>query len=165
VLNFFEQRLHESVLFGCGFGNEKFAEDGEENPVDTAHQDAGQSLHRALFYWWQKCLPDAETPFYFSGVTYTSVGYGDLVLPQEWRLLGIGDHTIAGIISPPSGRRLGGFRSFQNEQQSTRPGASFPQSGVPDTSRAPPVAGCRECPDEIGYRARAPSKSASRSRV
>ena len=42
----------------------------------------------ALFYWWQQCLPDAESSFYFSGVTYTTVGYGDLVLPQEWRLLG-----------------------------------------------------------------------------
>ena len=42
----------------------------------------------ALFYWWQKCLPDAESSFYFSAVTYTTVGYGDLVLPQEWRLLG-----------------------------------------------------------------------------
>ena len=41
----------------------------------------------ALFYWWQ-CLPDAESSFYFSGVTYTTVGYGDLVLPVEWRLLG-----------------------------------------------------------------------------
>ena len=41
-----------------------------------------------LFYWWQQCLPDAETSFYFSGVTYTTVGYGDVVLPQEWRLLG-----------------------------------------------------------------------------
>ena len=42
----------------------------------------------ALFYWWQKCLPDAESSFYFSGVTYSTLGYGDLVLPQEWRLLG-----------------------------------------------------------------------------
>jgi Ion channel len=41
----------------------------------------------ALFYWWQKCLPDAESAFYFSGVTYTTVGYGDLVLPAQWRLL------------------------------------------------------------------------------
>ena len=41
----------------------------------------------ALFYWWQKCLPDAETSFYFSGVTYTTLGYGDVVLPIEWRLL------------------------------------------------------------------------------
>ena len=42
----------------------------------------------ALFYWWQHCLPDMESAFYFSGVTYTTVGYGDLVLPKQWRLLG-----------------------------------------------------------------------------
>ena len=42
----------------------------------------------ALFYWWQGCLPDTESAFYFSGVTYTTLGYGDLVLPPQWRLLG-----------------------------------------------------------------------------
>jgi hypothetical protein len=42
----------------------------------------------ALFFWWQKCLPDMESSIYFSGVTYATVGYGDLVLPQEWRLFG-----------------------------------------------------------------------------
>ena len=41
-----------------------------------------------LFYWWQRCLSDAESSFYFAGVTYTTVGYGDLVLPKQWRLLG-----------------------------------------------------------------------------
>ena len=42
----------------------------------------------ALFFWWQKCLPDMESSFYFSGVTYATIGYGDLVLPKEWRLFG-----------------------------------------------------------------------------
>jgi ion channel len=42
----------------------------------------------ALFFWWHKCLPDAESSFYFSGVTYATIGYGDLVLPEEWRLFG-----------------------------------------------------------------------------
>jgi hypothetical protein len=42
----------------------------------------------ALFFWRQRCLPDLETAFYFAGVTYATVGYGDLVLPKEWRLLG-----------------------------------------------------------------------------
>ena len=42
----------------------------------------------ALFYWWDKRLPDAESSFYFSGITYTTLGYGDVVLPQGWRLLG-----------------------------------------------------------------------------
>ena len=41
----------------------------------------------ALFYFWSGCLPTAEASFYFSGVTYATVGYGDLVLPQRWRLL------------------------------------------------------------------------------
>ena len=40
-----------------------------------------------FFYLWRGCLPDAETAFYFSGVTYTTVGYGDLVLAKPWRLL------------------------------------------------------------------------------
>jgi ion channel len=33
-------------------------------------------------------LPDAESSLYFSGVTYTTLGYGDLLLPNEWRLFG-----------------------------------------------------------------------------
>ena len=42
----------------------------------------------ALFFWWQECLPDAEASFYFSGVTYATLGYGDLLLPNEWRMFG-----------------------------------------------------------------------------
>jgi len=42
----------------------------------------------ALFYLSKKCLPDIESAFYFSGVTYTTIGYGDLVLPKQWRMLG-----------------------------------------------------------------------------
>lgn len=41
-----------------------------------------------LFFWWQDCLPDLESAFYFSGVTYTTIGYGDVVLAAPWRLLG-----------------------------------------------------------------------------
>jgi hypothetical protein len=42
----------------------------------------------ALFFWWEKCLPDIESSFYFSGVTYATLGYGDLLLPKEWRMFG-----------------------------------------------------------------------------
>lgn len=42
----------------------------------------------ALFYLWEECLPDAESAFYFSGVTYTTIGYGDVVLAKPWRMLG-----------------------------------------------------------------------------
>src|SRR6516162_11556912 len=41
-----------------------------------------------LFYLWQGGLPDAESSLYFSGVTYTSIGYGDVVLAEPWRMLG-----------------------------------------------------------------------------
>ena len=42
----------------------------------------------ALFYWWEGCLTGPESSFYFSGVTYTTLGYGDVVLIQPWRMLG-----------------------------------------------------------------------------
>ncbi len=32
-------------------------------------------------------LPDIETAFYFSGVTYTTIGYGDVVAVRPWRML------------------------------------------------------------------------------
>ncbi len=41
-----------------------------------------------LFFWWQNCLPDVGSSLYFSGVTYATIGYGDLVLPKEWQLFG-----------------------------------------------------------------------------
>jgi hypothetical protein len=41
------------------------------------------------FYVWQKCLPDLETALYFSGVTYATIGYGDVVLAKPWRLFGL----------------------------------------------------------------------------
>ena len=39
------------------------------------------------FYRW-KCLPALEAAFYFSATSYSTVGYGDVVLPPFWRLLG-----------------------------------------------------------------------------
>ena len=42
----------------------------------------------AFFFWWEECLPNVESAFYFSGVTYATLGYGDLLLPKEWRMFG-----------------------------------------------------------------------------
>src|SRR5688572_30069516 len=42
----------------------------------------------ALFFLLGGLLPDLETAVYFSLTSYTTVGYGDLVLKDEWRLLG-----------------------------------------------------------------------------
>jgi voltage-gated potassium channel len=42
----------------------------------------------AALYRLTQALPDAETAFYFSITSYTTVGYGDVVLPPDWRMLG-----------------------------------------------------------------------------
>ena len=46
-----------------------------------------QILLWAGFYHW-RCLPTWESCFYFSASSYSTVGYGDVVLPQVWRALG-----------------------------------------------------------------------------
>ena len=47
----------------------------------------------ATFYYWRELFGDYETSLYFSLVSYSTIGYGDVVLPRSWRLLG----TIEGI--------------------------------------------------------------------
>jgi hypothetical protein len=51
----------------------------------------------AFFYTWKEGMPDLTSALYFSAVTYTTTGYGDLVLPQEWRLVG-GVEALTGIL-------------------------------------------------------------------
>ena len=51
----------------------------------------------ALVYVWREALPDLATAMYFSGVTYTTTGYGDLVLPNDWRLVGAVE-ALTGIL-------------------------------------------------------------------
>jgi len=51
----------------------------------------------AFFYAWKNAMPDLTSALYFSAVTYTTTGYGDLVLPAEWRLVG-GVEALTGII-------------------------------------------------------------------
>ncbi len=51
----------------------------------------------AMLYFWSQGIPDLHSAFYFSSVTYTTVGYGDIVLPREWRLVG-GIEALTGIL-------------------------------------------------------------------
>jgi voltage-gated potassium channel Kch len=41
----------------------------------------------AAFYYFSAALPNFEEAVYFSTVTFTTVGYGDIVLSHEWRQL------------------------------------------------------------------------------
>ncbi len=51
----------------------------------------------AFFYTWKEALPDMTTALYFSAMTYTTTGYGDVVLPPAWRLVG-GVEALTGIL-------------------------------------------------------------------
>jgi hypothetical protein len=51
----------------------------------------------AVAYAWRDAMPDLQTAFYFSAVTYTTTGYGDFVLPEAWRLVG-GVEALTGIL-------------------------------------------------------------------
>lgn len=42
----------------------------------------------ALTFWGIGAFPDPETSVYFALVAFTTLGFGDLLLPLEWRLLG-----------------------------------------------------------------------------
>jgi voltage-gated potassium channel len=43
----------------------------------------------AVFYYTQSLFSDFETSLYFSMVSFTTIGYGDVLLPRKWRLLGV----------------------------------------------------------------------------
>jgi voltage-gated potassium channel len=46
-----------------------------------------ETLVWACFYRW-KCFGAWEASFYFSAASYSTVGYGDVLLPRIWRFLG-----------------------------------------------------------------------------
>lgn len=51
----------------------------------------------ALFFSLRGVFPDFETATYFSLVTYTTTGFGDVLLPTQWRILGSSE-ALVGIL-------------------------------------------------------------------
>lgn len=72
----------------------------------------------AFFYVWKDAMPDLASALYFSAVTYTTTGYGDLVLPEQWRLLG-GVEALTGILM--CGWSTGFFFAVVNRLLEKRP--------------------------------------------
>jgi voltage-gated potassium channel len=54
------------------------------------------ALWAALFYK-EDCFPDLRTSIYFSLITYSTVGYGDVVLNVQYRMLG-GIEALVGVL-------------------------------------------------------------------
>ena len=55
-----------------------------------------QILLWAGFYRWS-CIPSWQSAFYFSTASYSTVGSGDLLLPDMWRTLGAIE-SITGVL-------------------------------------------------------------------
>ena len=51
----------------------------------------------AFVYAAGGAMPGMQRAWYFSAVTYTTTGYGDLVLPEDWRLVGAIE-AVTGIL-------------------------------------------------------------------
>ena len=50
-------------------------------------------LHTLQIFVWavfydRECIPSLQRAFYFSATSYSTVGYGDVILPAAWQLLG-----------------------------------------------------------------------------
>jgi drug/metabolite transporter (DMT)-like permease len=73
----------------------------------------------ATFYYAQASLPNFEESLYFSTVTFTTVGYGDIVLGKEWRLLARLSQLREGI-ADFSVKRTGKSESIQGVKNSKR---------------------------------------------
>src|SRR6201981_2505512 len=61
-------------------------------------------LHGIVILLWAGCyrwlcLPSWESWFYFSASSYATVGYGDVVLPSKWRLLGPLESMVGMLMS------------------------------------------------------------------
>lgn len=56
-----------------------------------------QILVWAAVYELRGCFPDFPTSFYFSAASYSTVGYGDVVLSENWRILGAVE-AVTGVL-------------------------------------------------------------------
>ena len=58
-----------------------------------------EALLWALFFLWKGSLPDFEAALYFSLTSYSTIGYGDLVLPAGVRLVGVMEGLVGTFMS------------------------------------------------------------------
>ena len=61
-------------------------------------------LHGIVILLWASCyrglcFPSWESAFYFSASSYATVGYGDVILPAKWRLLGPLESMVGMLMS------------------------------------------------------------------
>jgi len=79
----------------------------------------------AGFYYTRGLFNDFETSLYFSLTSYTTIGYGDVLLPQRWRLLGaiegISGVLLCGISTAFVFAVMSAMLQMQQRNSSTQP--------------------------------------------
>jgi hypothetical protein len=88
-----------------------------------------QILIWAGFYRW-RCFSTWEPSFYFSAASYSTAGYGDVVLPRVWRTLGPVESVIGVIMCGISVSVLFAIatRLVESEVHSPVPARRFPSA-------------------------------------
>ena len=102
----FEQ-LNSFFLNGVGYGvqmgtkPQTLAFGLSDSPVGLAAWiillHLGEIITWGLCYAWTGAMQGVQRALYFSAVTYTTTGYGDLTLPAAWRLVGAVE-ALTGIL-------------------------------------------------------------------
>ncbi len=95
--------LATSCATGPG-GTHALASSTDARKIDQKSRVALDGLYRTNPKA-RKLAANAESAFYFSGVTFTTIGYGDLVLEKPWRMLG----PVEGLAGSLMGGLSAGF--------------------------------------------------------
>jgi len=82
----------------------------------------------AGFYYLQGLFPDFETSVYYSVSAYTTVGFGDVVLQKEWRLLGATEALVGILMTSWSVALLIGLLTELYRSDQSRSGKKPPES-------------------------------------
>jgi hypothetical protein len=85
----------------------------------------GQIVVWGMIYGWRGAMGDMTSALYFSAVTYTTTGYGDLLLPEDWRLVGAVE-ALTGILM--CGWSTGFFFAVVNRVLETKTRPAIPTS-------------------------------------
>ncbi len=94
-------------------------------------------LHGMVILLWASCyrglcFPSWESAFYFSASSYTTVGYGDVVLALKWRLLGPLESMVGMLMSGISVGLLFAVITHLVEGESTSRLPLHPKPANPD---------------------------------
>ncbi len=93
---------------------------------------------------WLGLFPDWPTAFYFALVSYATLGYGDVVAPPDWRILGamagVNGFLNFGLLTTLLIDGLGHVREGYREARAGRSVSGAPRSARRATPPAPPSA-------------------------